>query len=118
MLTRSFPSDAAKDAAMIAILPSVLVLVLSSLFVLQARGRHIAAMLVGGALVAELWTATDGWNPVLAVRGDVSDDAADREVAAAAGRDAAQRAVPHRRHRRGAFSERAGDVRLRRHPHP
>jgi hypothetical protein len=65
MLTRSFPSDAAKDTAMIAILPSVLVLVLSSLFVLQARGRHIAAMLVGGALVAELWTATDGWNPVL-----------------------------------------------------
>jgi hypothetical protein len=65
MLTRSFPSDAAKDTAMIAILPSMIVLVLSSLFVLQARGRHIAAMLVGGALVAELWTATDGWNPVL-----------------------------------------------------
>ena len=65
MLTRTFPSDAAKDTAMIAILPSVFVLVLSSLFVLQARGRHIAAMLVGGALVAELWTATDGWNPVL-----------------------------------------------------
>ena len=40
-------------------------LVLSTLFVLQARGRHIAAMLIGGALVAELWTATDGWNPVL-----------------------------------------------------
>jgi hypothetical protein len=65
MVTRFFPSAAAKDTAMIAILPSVLVLVLSSLFVLQARGRHIAAMLVGGALVAELWTATDGWNPVL-----------------------------------------------------
>jgi hypothetical protein len=67
MLTRSFPSAAAKDTAMIAILPSVLVLVLSSLFVLQPRGRHIAAMLAGGALVAELWTATDGWNPVLPV---------------------------------------------------
>jgi hypothetical protein len=65
MLTRSFPSALAKDMTLIAILPSVLVLVLSSLFVLQARGRHIAAMLVGGALVAELWTATDGWNPVL-----------------------------------------------------
>ncbi|HEV7427751.1 MAG TPA: YfhO family protein [Thermoanaerobaculia bacterium] len=65
MLTTAFPSAAAKDSAMIAILPSVLVLVLSSLFVLQARGRHIAAMLAGGALVAELWTATDGWNPVL-----------------------------------------------------
>jgi hypothetical protein len=65
MLTRSFPSAAAKDAAMIAILPSVLVLVLSTLFVLQARGRHIAAMLVSVALIAELWSATDGWNPVL-----------------------------------------------------
>jgi hypothetical protein len=65
MLTRSFPSPAAKEMTLIAILPSVLVLVVSSLFVLQARGRHIAAMLAGGALVAELWTATDGWNPVL-----------------------------------------------------
>jgi hypothetical protein len=65
MLTTSFPSAAAKDTAMIAILPSVLVLVVSSLFVLEARGRHVAAMLAGAALVAELWTATDGWNPVL-----------------------------------------------------
>jgi hypothetical protein len=66
-LTVDFPSGAAKDAAILAILPSVLVLVLAALFVLQARGRHIAAMLVGAALIAELWTATDGWNPVLPV---------------------------------------------------
>jgi hypothetical protein len=65
MLTRSFPSAVAKDTAILAILPSVLVLVLTSLFVLHGRARHFAAMLVGAAIVAELWTATDGWNPVL-----------------------------------------------------
>lgn len=62
-----FPSDAAKDTAIIAILPSILVLLFCTLFALQARGRHIAAMLVGVGLVAELWTAGDGWNPVLPV---------------------------------------------------
>ncbi|MEA2237695.1 MAG: hypothetical protein QOC81_2419 [Thermoanaerobaculia bacterium] len=62
-----FPSAVAKDTAMIAIFPSILVLVLASLFVLQARARHIATMLIGVALVAELWTASDGWNPVLPV---------------------------------------------------
>jgi len=66
-LTVDFRSAAAKDTAIIAILPSILVLIFAALFVLQARGRHIATMLVGVALVAELWTATDGWNPVLPV---------------------------------------------------
>ncbi len=66
-LTVDFPIEAAKDTAIMAILPSVLVLVLAALFVLQARGRHIAAMLVGAAVIAELWTASDGWNPVLPV---------------------------------------------------
>jgi len=64
-VTVDFPFAAAKDTAILAILPSILVLILSSLFVLQPRGRHIAAMLVGAALITELWTATDGWNPVL-----------------------------------------------------
>ena len=65
MLTVPFPDAAAKDTAMIAILPSLLVLVLCALFVLQARGRHVATMLIGAAIVAELWSASDGWNPVL-----------------------------------------------------
>lgn len=67
MLKVDFPNAAAKDTAIIAILPSILVLALSALFVLRARGRHIATMLVGLALVAELWTASEGWNPVLPV---------------------------------------------------
>jgi hypothetical protein len=69
MLTVPFATAAAKDTAMIAILPSIIVLALSALFVLPAlRARHIATMLVGAAIIAELWTATDGWNPVLPVQ--------------------------------------------------
>ena len=67
MLTFPFANAAAKDTAMIAIIPSLIVLLLSALFVLHVRWRHIATMLVGAALIAELWTATDGWNPVLPV---------------------------------------------------
>ncbi len=67
MLTFPFATAAAKDTAMIAILPSMTVLTLAALFVLPMRGRHIATMLAGAAIIAELWTATDGWNPVLPV---------------------------------------------------
>jgi len=67
MLTFPFATAAARDTAMIAILPSMLVLTMAALFVLQVRGRHIATMLAGAAIIAELWTATDGWNPVLPV---------------------------------------------------
>jgi hypothetical protein len=67
MLTFPFATVAAKDTAMIAILPSMVVLTMAALFLLHLRGRHIATMLAGAAIVAELWTATDGWNPVLPV---------------------------------------------------
>ena len=67
VLKVGFPNAAMKDTAILAILPSILVLALSALFVLQARARHIAAMLIGAALIAELWTASEGWNPVLPV---------------------------------------------------
>ena len=67
MRTVPFPSLAAKDTAMIAILPSIVVLLLSTLFELPRRGQHIVSMLVGAAIIAELWTAADGWNPVLPV---------------------------------------------------
>jgi hypothetical protein len=67
MVTFPFGTAAAKDTAMIAILPSIVVLTIAAVFVLHVRGRHIASMLVGAAIIAELWTATDGWNPVLPV---------------------------------------------------
>lgn len=67
MLTVDFKNAAAHDTAMIAIIPSLLVLALSTLIVLPGRARHIATMLIGVALIAELWTASNGWNPVLPV---------------------------------------------------
>jgi hypothetical protein len=66
---RTFPFMTAppKDTAMIAILPSIIVLALAALFVLPVRARHLATMLVGAAIIAELWSASEGWNPVLPV---------------------------------------------------
>lgn len=60
-----FPTAAAKDTAVIAIAPSLLVLALASLLALPQRWRAVAAMLAGAAAVLELWAATGGWNPVL-----------------------------------------------------
>ena len=67
MVTFPFSTAAAKDTAMIAILPSIVVLAIASLFVLHGRAKHIATMLVGVAIIAELWSASEGWNPVLPV---------------------------------------------------
>ena len=64
LATTHFPSAPLRDTAVLAILPSVLVLALVTLLV-SARTRTIgiAALTVG--IIAELWTATAGWNPVL-----------------------------------------------------
>ncbi len=65
MTTIGFSSAVAKDTAMIAILPSLVVLAISILFIL--RWRPFVAMAVLAAVIAELWAATSGWNPVLPV---------------------------------------------------
>ena len=67
MCTFPFMTLPPKDTAMIAILPSIIVLALSALFVLPVRVRHFAMTLAGAAIIAELWTASEGWNPVLPV---------------------------------------------------
>jgi hypothetical protein len=60
-----FPSDAARDTAVIAFLPSLLVLAVATLYALPLRFRpHVTAALLV-ALVAELWSASEGWNPTL-----------------------------------------------------
>jgi len=64
MLKVPFPDAAKKDTAMLAILPSVLVLGLAILMALPQRARTFAAMAVMAAVVSELWTASSGWNPV------------------------------------------------------
>jgi len=64
LMTRMpFPGEWEKSAAMMAILPSMIVLLAST--ALATRWREAAMMLVGVAVIAELWTACDGWNPTL-----------------------------------------------------
>ena len=64
LTTTRFPSAPLRDIAVLAILPSVLVLALSTLLT-SARTRTIGVAALTTAIVAELWTATAGWNPVL-----------------------------------------------------
>ncbi len=64
LATTNFPSAPLRDTAVLAILPSVLVLALTTLLVsARTRAIGIAALTVG--IIAELWTASAGWNPVL-----------------------------------------------------
>ncbi len=64
LMTRMpFPGEWEKSASMMAILPSMIVLL--ALTTLATRWREAAMMLVGVAVVAEMWTACEGWNPTL-----------------------------------------------------
>jgi len=64
MTSTEFPPEwDAKSAAMMAILPSMIVLLCATL--LATRWRAAAMMLVAVAVIAELWTVTEGWNQTL-----------------------------------------------------
>jgi hypothetical protein len=65
MMTMPFPDAVRKDTAMIATLPSLVVIAITMLFALPARARPVAAMIVLVAVISELWEASSGWNPVL-----------------------------------------------------
>lgn len=65
MVKMPFPNAVRKDGAMLAILPSLIVIAISILFLLPARARPIVAMLLLVATISELWEASSGWNPVL-----------------------------------------------------
>lgn len=60
-----FPTTWHHDAAVLALLPSVLVLALAALVPLARRWREYALMLVIVAIVAELWTVGRHWVPDL-----------------------------------------------------
>jgi hypothetical protein len=60
-----FPDDASRDTAMIAFVPSMLVLVVSFFFAVPLRFRKWTTMFLLVAIVAELWTVSAGWNPTL-----------------------------------------------------
>ncbi len=60
-----FPDDASRDTAMIAFVPSMLVLIVSLFFAVSLRFRKWTMMFLLVAIVAELWTVSAGWNPTL-----------------------------------------------------
>ena len=67
LMTRmDFPGEWEKSAAMMAILPSMIVLVATTF--LATRWKTAAMMLIGVAVIGELWTAIEGWNPTLSTR--------------------------------------------------
>jgi hypothetical protein len=61
----AFPNEAALDTAVLAMLPSILTLAGAALLALPARWRDLGAVAVATLVVAELWAADAGWNPVL-----------------------------------------------------
>ena len=65
MTTTAFPSAYARDTAMLAILPSVVVLLVASLLPMAGRAKPAVMMLVVAAVVAEMWNVGGAWNPVL-----------------------------------------------------
>ncbi|HEV8658960.1 MAG TPA: YfhO family protein [Thermoanaerobaculia bacterium] len=60
----AFPNAAAHDTAVLALLPSVAVLALAC-FAALPRYRDGALMVLLMAIVAEVWGATNGWNPTI-----------------------------------------------------
>ena len=67
IMSTDFPTQAAVDTAMLAMLPSIVVLALAALLALPPRWRDAGAMVVATAIVGELWANDAGWNPVLPV---------------------------------------------------
>src|SRR5581483_3756075 len=68
LITRvQFPSDFAKSTAVMAIAPSMAVLLFASLVPLAGRYREWALMLVTTAVVAEVFIFNWGWNPNLPI---------------------------------------------------
>jgi len=60
-----FPTDWDLSTGVMALLPSMIVILLATLFAVPQRFRPIATMIVAAAIVGELWSASEGWNPVI-----------------------------------------------------
>jgi membrane protein YfhO len=66
MRTMPFPTAGQQADALLAILPSLAVLLAGTLLI--ARARDFACVAIAAATIAELWIAISGWNPVLPMR--------------------------------------------------
>jgi hypothetical protein len=60
-----FPSAFSRDTAIISLIPSMLVVAVALFFALPQRFRNGAAVALLVSIVAELWSATAGWNTTL-----------------------------------------------------
>ncbi len=60
----SYPNAAARDTALLTLIPSLIVLAIAALCALP-RFREAGAMLLLVAIVAEVWSASKGWNPTV-----------------------------------------------------
>lgn len=64
MLTTNFSAPARRDTAMLAILPSLVVIGGALFLLVTERWRDLATMALLVFVVAELWSVTRSWNPV------------------------------------------------------
>jgi hypothetical protein len=60
-----FPSDFARDTAVLSLIPSMFVVAIALFFTLPERFRNGVAAALLMSVVAELWSATAGWNTTL-----------------------------------------------------
>lgn len=65
MMTTDFPNDWMRQGALLSMIPSLLVIAATAVAVMLVRFRREALFVVLALTIAELWTATAGWNPVL-----------------------------------------------------
>lgn len=62
----SFPSGTPRTTAVLALLPSIAVLAMATLVAAASeRARHPLLMVLLVAVIAEVWSATGGWNPAI-----------------------------------------------------
>jgi hypothetical protein len=67
LLSTRFPHVALRDNAILAMLPSILVLALATLLAVTAgKRREVVLLVLLAAMVAELWKVGRDWNPVVA----------------------------------------------------
>jgi len=61
----TFPDPKWQQIALVAIAPSLVVLAIAAFLPIAGRFRPIVLMLVGVAMIAEIWSADYGWNPIV-----------------------------------------------------
>ncbi|HYM62184.1 MAG TPA: YfhO family protein [Thermoanaerobaculia bacterium] len=63
--TTRFPGGWARDNAILAALPSMVVLSVAAIMVALPRAQRASLLVLAAAIIAELWSVGAGWNPVV-----------------------------------------------------